>query len=175
MGLLIRGGLAQRVELGGADTTEPPPAPWRSIAFSAVGLAALIFAGRLFVNGATGIATAFGVDAYIVGALVVAIGTSLPELVTVLLARMRGHDDIGVGTLLGSNLFNGMAIVGVAASIHPIQAPAAEIAIALGMGVLSLLLLIPGRDGIIGRGRGIMLLGAYAVFVVATVATGRAA
>jgi len=175
MGLLIRGGLAQRVEPAGADTREPTPAPWRLIAFSAVGLAALMLAGRLFVNSATGIATAFGVDAYIVGAIVVAIGTSLPELVTVLLARMRGHDDIGVGTLLGSNLFNGMAIVGVAASIHPIQAPPAEIAITLGMGALSLLLLIPGRDGVIGRGRGVLLLAAYAVFVAATLATGRAA
>jgi len=175
MGLLIRGGLARRVDPGDTDMPEAPPTPWRPIAFSVLGLAALMLAGRLFVNGATGIATAFGVDAYIVGAIVVAIGTSLPELVTVMLARIRGHDDIGVGTLLGSNLFNGMAIVGVAASIHPIQAPPAEIAITLGMGVLSLLLLIPGRDGIIGRGRGVMLLGAYAVFVVATIAIGRAA
>jgi Ca2+-transporting ATPase len=78
----------------------------------------------LFVSGASGIA--LGVHADVIGATVVALGTSLPELVTTLLARWRGHDDVGLGTLLGSNLFNGLAIV--AAAIHPIQAPAGEIA-----------------------------------------------
>lgn len=174
MGLLARAGMAWREAETVVDAAAPRPNPWPSLVFSIVGLAALILAGRLFVSSATGIATAFGVDAYIVGATVVAIGTSLPELVTVLLARYRGHDDIGVGTLLGSNLFNGMAIVGVAASIHPIQAPLAEVAVALGMGTLALLLLIPGRDGVIHRVRGYLLLASYVVFVVATVTTGRA-
>jgi len=138
------------------------------------GLGALVAAGRLFVYGASGIAAAFGVDAYVIGALVVAIGTSLPELVTVLLARLRGHDDVGVGTLLGSNLFNGLAIVGVAASIHPIRAPFAEVAATLLAGVLALLLLVPGKGATIGRARGAMLLSCYAAFVLATVAAGRA-
>ncbi len=173
MGTLIRVGLTAR----GADmsnaTADTPPV-WRSLLLGVAGLAALVAAGRLFVAGATGIATAFGVDAYTVGALVVAIGTSLPELVTVLLARLRGHDDVGIGTLLGSNLFNGMAIVGVAATIHPIAAPPMEIAPALGMGMFSLLLLIPVRASIIGRSRGFMLLAAYGFFVFATVAAGRA-
>ncbi len=158
MGTLIRSGLVAR----GADTsnaTPDTPPVWRFLLLGVVGLAALVVAGRLFVSGATGIATAFGVNAYTVGALVVAIGTSLPELVTVLLARLRGHDDVGVGTLLGSNLFNSMAIVGVAATIHPITASPMEVAAALGMGVFSLLL-IPGRAGVIGRSRGVMLLAA---------------
>ncbi len=170
LGLLVRAGLAAR------DTDAPPcnARPWRSLSGGVIGLAALVLAGRLFVGGATGIATAFGVDAYVVGAIVVAIGTSLPELVTVLLSRLRGHDDVGVGTLIGSNLFNGMAIVGVAASIHPIAAPPGDIAVALGMGALSLLLLAPGRAGLIGRGRGVLLLTSYGAFVVATIAAGRA-
>ncbi|MDP1651389.1 MAG: sodium:calcium antiporter [Rhodocyclaceae bacterium] len=172
--LLLRAGITSRGSGEFVDVTDAGQRPWLSVVFCIVGLAALILAGRLFVSSATGIATAFGVDAYIVGATVVAIGTSLPELVTVLLARYRGHDDIGVGTLLGSNLYNGMAIVGVAASIHPIQAAPAEVAIALGMGTLSLLLLIPGRDGIISRARGYLLLASYAVFVVATLTTSRA-
>jgi len=144
--------------------------PWLALSYAAGGLAALILAGRLFVSGATGIATAFGVDTYIIGASIVAVGTSLPELVTVLLARLRGHDDIGVGTLLGSNLFNGLAIVGVAASIHPIQVPPTEVAITLGMGLLSVCLLIPDRVGVIGRGRGVLLLASYVVFIVAILA-----
>lgn len=174
MWLLIRAGIASRGSGKFVDATDTGQHPWLSVAFGIGGLAMLILAGRLFVSSATGIATAFGVDAYIVGATVVAIGTSLPELVTVLLARYRGHDDIGVGTLLGSNLFNGMAIVGVAASIHPIQAPLAEVAVALGMGSLALLLLIPGRNGVIRRARSYLLLASYVIFVVATVTTGRA-
>lgn len=168
-GTAVRAGLAWR----GTEPAVASVRPWLALALGAAGLTSLVLAGRLFVSGATGIASAFGVDAYIVGVLVVAIGTSLPELVTVLLARIRGHDDIGVGTLLGSNLFNGLAIVGVAASIHPIQAPPAEIAVTVGMGVLSLFLLIPSRTGIIGRTRAIPLLLAYLLFVAITVTTGR--
>jgi len=166
LGWLIRVGAAQRV----AAPSPQGVRPWLALSYAAGGLAALILAGRLFVSGATGIATAFGVDTYIIGASIVAVGTSLPELVTVLLARLRGHDDIGVGTLLGSNLFNGLAIVGVAASIHPIQVPPTEVAITLGMGLLSVCLLIPDRVGVIGRGRGVLLLASYVVFIVAILA-----
>lgn len=171
IGLMIRAGLAAREPA----ESSPDRHPWRAFGLGAAGLAALVIAGRLFVAGATGIATAFGVDAYVIGATVVAVGTSLPELVTVLLARRRGHDDIGVGTLLGSNLFNGLAIAGVGASIHPITAPPAEVAVALGMGLLALFLLIPGRSALIGRGRGVLLLAAYILFVAATIVAGHAA
>jgi len=176
MGLLFRSGLAARAPGSITDSADPDSVgqhPWKSLVFSAVGLTALVLAGKLFVSGATGIATAFGVDAYIVGATLVAFGTSLPELVTVLLARIRGHDDVGVGTLLGSNLFNGMAIVGVAASIHPIAAAPAEIAMTLGAGVLALLLLIPSRKGVIGSERGPLLLTVYGIFIGATVLVGQ--
>lgn len=105
--------------------------------------------------------------AYVIGVTVVAIGTSLPELVTTLLARLRGHDDVGLGTLLGSNLFNGLAVVGVAAAIHPIQAPVSEVVVALGFGVLTVFLILPRRDAI-SRRRGLILLAAYAAFVTTT-------
>lgn len=170
MAVVVRAGLAGRV----AGTAPETARPLTAVLCVAGGLAALVAAGRLFVYGASGIAGAFGVDAYVVGALVVAIGTSLPELVTVLLARLRGHDEVGVGTLLGNNLFNGLAIVGVAASIHPIRASVAEVAVTLVSGVLALLLLIPGKSARIGRGRGAMLLSCYAAFLVLTVSAGRA-
>lgn len=170
LGYLIRNALAVRELL----QAEPKYHYWRAILYGVTGLATLVFAGKLFVTGSTGIAAALGVDAYIIGATVVAVGTSLPELVTVLLSRLRGHDDIFVGTLLGSNLFNGLAIVGLAASIHPIAAPSAEVVVALGMGLLSLLLLIPGRKSLIGRGRGAMLLTAYCLFVAMTIVAGHA-
>ena len=94
-------------------------------------------------------------------------GESLSELVTTLLARLRGHDDIGLGTLLGSNLFNGLAIVGTAASIHPIHAPVGTVSVALLFGLLTVLLVFP-RQGLLSRGRGIMLLLGYAVYVFFT-------
>lgn len=142
--------------------------PGRSLVLGILGLGALVGSGRLFVKGATSIATSFGVDTYVIGAVLVAIGTSLPELVTVILSRLRGHDDVGVGTLIGSNLFNGLAIVGVAGTIHPIAAPLAEVAVTLACGMVALLLLLPNRNGRIVRGRGVLLLLLYAGFVWAT-------
>lgn len=165
MALQIRTAHSERATHTAADTSVRP---LRTLLSLLGGLAALIAAGRLFVIGAAGIAESFGVDAYVIGATVVAIGTSLPELVTVLLARWRGHDDIGVGTLVGSNLFNGLAIVGTAAGIHAIQAPLAEVAVTLVIGMLALLLLIPDRNALIGRARGAMLLACYAGFVTLT-------
>lgn len=170
MATVIRAGAVAREAAAPADVAARPGI---AIAHGLVGLAALIVAGGLFVSGASGIATAFGVDAYVIGATVVAIGTSMPELVTVLLARRRGHDEVGVGTLLGSNLFNGLAVVGVAASLHPIQAPLVEIAVAIAFGVAALLLMIPDRAGLITRIRGVLLLAAYVGFLLAMVATGR--
>lgn len=165
---------AARAGRAAADVAPESVRPLAVLLYVVGGLGALVAAGRLFVYGAAGIAGAFGVDAYVIGALIVAIGTSLPELVTVLLARLRGHDEVGVGTLLGSNLFNGLAIVGTAAAIHPIRAPFAEVAATLLAGVLALLLLVPGRNVSIGRVRGTMLLSCYAAFVVLTVSASRA-
>ncbi len=142
------------------------PTPW-SIPLLVGGLIALLIAGRLFVAGATGLAARLGVDDYVVGSIVVAIGTSLPELVTVLVSRRRGHDDIGLGTLLGSNLFNGLAIVGVVATIRPISVPLVEVAVALAFGWLALVLVLPRHD-VVPRSRGPLLLGVYAAYVVVT-------
>lgn len=170
MGLVIRAGWRNRRDAPAEDATGRGLA----ILYGVGGLAALILAGRLFVSGASGIATAFGINAFVIGAVIVALGTSLPELVTVLLSRLRGHDEVGVGTLLGSNLFNSLAIVGVAASIHPISAAAMELAPAIGCGVLAVLLMIPGRSEHLGRLRSVCLVAVYAAFVWATLAAGGA-
>jgi cation:H+ antiporter len=170
MVLSIRSATAQRQP---ATAGETQAALAMTIVYSVGGLLALVAAGRLFVTGAGNIAAALGLDPYIIGATVVAIGTSLPELVTVLLARWRGHDDIGIGTLLGSNLFNGLAIVGVAATLHPIQADMAEVTAAILFGIAAVLLTVPNRHCLITRGRGFILLACYAGFVLATIAAGR--
>ena len=97
----------------------------------------------------------------------VAIGTSTPELATTITARLRGHDEVSVGTVLGSNIFNGLLIVGVAAAIAPIQVAGPELRLAIGAGVLSLLLVLPGRSDRLGRGRGVALLLLYAAYLIA--------
>lgn len=145
-------------------TSLTPPHAWPLIL---TGLACLIVAGRLFVTGATGIATALDIQTYVIGATVVAIGTSLPELVTTLLSRWHGHDDVGLGTLLGSNLFNGLAIVGLSATIHPIQVARQEVSVALVFGIASVLLMLPRRHRI-PRRRGVVLLACYVAYVVMT-------
>ncbi|SFM28161.1 cation:H+ antiporter [Rugamonas rubra] len=134
-----------------------------------VGMAALLVAGKLFVSGASSIALAMGLHPYVIGATVVAVGTSMPELVTVVLARWRGHDDVGLGTILGSNLFNGLAVIGVAATIHPIAVPFGEVAPALAFGVITLLLLF-SRRSTISPWRGALLIAAYSAFVLFTAA-----
>ncbi len=162
----VRSALRQRAVAVDVEVSERSAA--KSLLLGALGLGALIAAGRLFVSGATGLAAAFAVDTYVIGAILVAIGTSLPELVTVILSRLRGHDDVGVGTLIGSNLFNGLAIVGVAGTLHPIAAPLSEVALTLACGIVALLLLLPNRRGLIVRRRGFLLLLLYVGFVWAT-------
>ena len=173
LGMQLRTALRHRAASVDLPVPGDHPGPWQCLGLGIFGLAALIAAGRLFVLGAGGVAAALGVDSYVIGAILVAFGTSLPELVTVVLARLRGHDDIGVGTLIGSNLFNGLAIVGVATSLHAAAVPPAEVALTLGFGIAALLLLLPNRAGIIGRGRGTLLLTLYGGFVVATFAMAR--
>ena len=153
-------------------TADRPAAAVRATLFLLVGLAVLIGAGRLFVTGASGLASAMGVHPYVIGATLVALGTSLPELVTVVLSRLRGHDDVGLGTLLGSNLFNGLAVVGTAATIQPIRAPLGELAVAATFGMVTVLLVLP-RGSMISRARGIVLLAAYASFVCITATQAR--
>lgn len=162
----LRGALGNRTQAVNVEASELSAG--KSLLLGVFGLGALIAAGRLFVSGATGIAAAFVVDTYVIGVVLVAIGTSLPELVTVILSRVRGHDEVGVGTLIGSNLFNGLAIVGVAGTIHPIAVPLREVALTLACGIAALLLLLPDRSGLIVRRRGFLLLMLYAGFVWAT-------
>ena len=132
----------------------------------AAGLAFLIVAGKLIVDGARGIALTLGIGEFIVGATVVALGTSAPELATAVIAKLRGHDEVGLGTILGSNIFNGIFIIAIAAIIHPIVVPRHDVALTLGFGFAALALVYPRRDGFIPRWRGMSLLVLYAIYLV---------
>ena len=138
---------------------------WLVVLLCVVGLAFLIAAGNFIVAGARGIAIAFGIDAFIIGATIVAVGTSVPELATTVIAKLRGHDEVGLGTILGSNIFNGIFIVAVAAIIHPIIVAWREVAITLVFGFVTLAFTYPLRAGFIERRRGVLLLVLYAAYL----------
>lgn len=140
--------------------------PGRAIVESVAGLAFLITAGKLIVYGATGIATALGLSEFVIGVTIVAIGTSVPELATVIISRVRGHDEVGLGTVLGSNIFNGLFIAGVVSIITPIAVPFAATAPALILGLVALVLTYPPRSGVIHRWRGAALLAVYVTYLV---------
>ena len=138
---------------------------WLTVVSCVAGLAFLVAAGNLIVAGARGIAISYGIDEFIIGATMVAVGTSVPELATTVIAKLRGHDEVGLGTLLGSNIFNGLLIVAVAAMIHPITVPWREVAIALAFGLVALVFAYPTRKGFIERRRGVLLLMLYVVYL----------
>ena len=145
---------------------EPGEWRWLTLLTSALGLAFLVAAGLSIVAGARGLALAFGVDEFIVGATVVAVGTSVPELATTLVAKWRGYDEVGLGTLLGSNIFNGVFVIAIAAIIHPISVARDEALVALAFGIAALLLCYPPRGGFIARRRGVVLLLLYFVYLL---------
>jgi cation:H+ antiporter len=139
--------------------------PWLALVYSLAGLVSLTAAGQMIVPSARGIALAFGLDEFVIGATVVAEGTSIPELSTTVIARLRGHAEIALGTVLGSNIFNGLWIVAVAAIIAPITVHWQELVVGLGFGVITIVLVFPASNGLIGRQRGALLLALYMVYV----------
>ncbi len=154
-----------------AAAVEPGEAvsPAKVLLTLAAGLALLIGAAQFVIHGGKGVAEALGWSPFIVGAVVVAAATSTPELATTLIARLRGHHDVGLGNILGSNIFNALFIAAVAALIQPYAVRLPEILPSLAFGVLTMLLILPARDGSIDRWRGFSLLAVYAAFVWLTV------
>jgi cation:H+ antiporter len=150
--------------------TAPPAAAGAKVglitAQSVAGMIFLIGSGYFIVHGARGIAVAFGIPEFVIGATVVSVGTSMPELATTVISKIRGHDDIGLGTILGSNIFNALCIVGLAAVICPIQVERSTVGIALVFGLVTTLVTFPNRSGLIGRNRGVVLLAIYVTYVV---------
>lgn len=142
---------------------------WLALVFCVLGLAFLGTAGHLIVTGARGIAISFGVDEFVIGATIVAVGTSVPELATTIIAKLRGHDEVGLGTILGSNIFNGLFVVAVAAVIFPISVDWREVAVALVFGLLAVVFIFPTRRGFIERRRGVFLLLLYGGYLTAVI------
>lgn len=156
---------AYKVRIAHQALAENPPKQRRELFLGMIGLVFLVVAGRLIVIGAKGIATDLGIDPFVIGATVVAVATGMPELATTLIARLRGHDEIGLGNLYGSNIFNGLLIVALVALITPIVVTWHEIAVGLGFGLLTTALTWPVK-GHLWRGHGIILLIVYVIYLV---------
>jgi cation:H+ antiporter len=139
----------------------------RAVVWLVVGLVLLIASSRILVWGAVEIARNFGVSDLIIGLTIVAIGTSLPELASSVIATRKGEHDIALGNILGSNLFNTLAVVGIAGVIHPMAVgPEVFSRDILVMAVLTLSLFVFGYGfrgpGRINRFEGAALLLGYA-------------
>ena len=127
---------------------EKQPEPWyKDILYLGGGLAILIFASHLLVNNAVSIAQELGVSEAVIGLTIVAAGTSLPELATSLVAALKKNPDIAIGNIVGSNLFNILAIAGTSSVIHPIVAKNVNYIDLLVMLGLTLLLLPVVKSG----------------------------
>lgn len=102
------------------DGKKPPMEMWKAFILIFAGLAGLIWGGRWFVTGATGIALSFGISETIIAITIVAVGTSLPELATSVVAAVKGKTQLALGNIIGSNIFNICLILGVTSLVKPI-------------------------------------------------------
>ena len=140
------------------------------IAFIVAGLALLVLGAHWLVGGAVAIARLFGVSELIIGLTIVAAGTSLPELATSVVAALRGERDIAVGNIVGSNIFNILAIAGIAAVVTPgglEVAPALlrfDILVMIAVALACLPIFASGH--LIARWEGALFLGYYAAYVL---------
>jgi cation:H+ antiporter len=137
------------------------------VGISLVGLLALLGGGKLFVDGASGVARLLGMSEHTVGLTIVAVGTSLPELATSVLAARRGHSEVAIGNVIGSNIFNSLLILGAAGLVGSIEQPLEELRFDLAaLGVLTLagagFMLRP----VVSRLAGALLLAGYVAFLV---------
>lgn len=117
MYITLRGAKVQGTDV--EEKEKKPMATWLSVVWILVGLACLIGGSNLFVDGATAVATKLGVSEAVIGLTIVAGGTSLPELATSVVSARKGNSGIAIGNVLGSNVFNILAILGLTGVISP--------------------------------------------------------
>ena len=138
-----------------------------------LGIGLLFGGGELFVQGSVALALVFGIPQLVIGLTVVAIGTGAPELVTSVVASARGQSDIAIANVVGSNIFNILAIMGVAAAVSP-----APVDVPGGFISLDLPVMLASALGIsvfvwlrrpIGRVAGVLFVAAYLAYLVALV------
>lgn len=143
----------------------------KAVVYSAAGIGGIILGGDIVVDSAVSIAEAFGVDEILIGLTIVALGTSLPELVISVVAALRGETDIAVGNVIGSNIFNLLLVLGLSTFIHPISVTMLSIYDMIILIAVSLIILVPlARKQLLTRGWGAALLlmyGLYLAYIIA--------
>lgn len=151
-------------ELEGADPDMPW---WKIILFLVLGLAGLPLGADILVDAATQIARTFGVTETVIGLTLVAVGTSMPELATTVMAAIRRQADVALGNVIGSNFFNLLGIIGIASLVAPIPVDPQFLSVDLWVMLAASLLLIPfvylGQN--IGRIWGVALIAMYVAYV----------
>ncbi len=138
---------------------------WKSILFIVLGLAAIVMGGQMVVNSARSLALFFGMSETLIGLTIVAIGTSLPELVTSVVASSKGQNGMAIGNVVGSNIFNLLLILGVSSSIHPIAIKVesfVDLGLLLGVSLIAFAFVCSGKK--INRLEGGIMLGMYVLY-----------
>ena len=142
--------------------------PLAATVLTAFGLAGVLLGSLWTVEGATRVAQALGMSEALIGLTIVAIGTSLPELTTSLFAAFKGHADLAIGNIVGSNIFNLLFVMGVSASIRPVPVPTDRGRVdLLFLAVFSAILLpFALTQKKLGRGEGMLLVLGYATLMI---------
>ncbi len=156
-------------------TPGPVPSVARSLTFIVLGLTLLLWGGRWTVNGAVYLAQALGVSQSLIGLTVVAVGTSLPELVTSVIAAYKGKPDIAVGNVVGSNIFNILMILGVTSCITPIPLSLRnniDIGVVIAATLILFVTMFTGKRRVIDRWEGWIMLVIYTGYLVTQIHIG---
>jgi cation:H+ antiporter len=148
------------------DTGKGPKNVVLSVGMAILGVAITIFGARFFVDGAVDLAKSFGVSDTIIGLTVVAVGTSMPELVTSVMAALRKHSDVAYGNIIGSNIFNVLFVLGATSIVKPIDMPAqiAQLDIWVMLGATALLIFFARSGFKLQRWEGFAFLGGFVAY-----------
>ncbi len=152
---------------------DPLPPLWRAVLLSVLGLATVLVGAKLLVDSATELARIAGISEAVIGLTIVAVGTSLPELATSVVAAWRGEREIALGNVIGSNVFNILAILGITALVRPIPVDPEFLSFDVpAMIAVSLLLIVLlwARGGL-GRVAGGIFLALYAAYTLSLALT----
>lgn len=141
---------------------------WKSLLFVVIGLAGIIFGSNLVVNNATDIAKILGLSERLISLTIIAVGTSLPELVTTIVSAKKGEQDLLVGNIIGSNIFNICVVLGIPVVIYGTITPSSFQSIDLVMLVLSsfMLFIFAETKKTITKTQGTIMLLAYAIYYI---------
>ena len=162
IGMMIHQALKERTE---KEEDEVPVSLFKSLIFIALGFAAVIFGGNLVVDNATVLAQKLRMSETFIGLTIVAIGTSLPELVTSLVASRKKESGLALGNAIGSNIFNILFILGMSAVLSPIPAAAETmIDVVLMSGVAVLMLVFAGSKKGFSKLEGILCVALYVMY-----------